>query len=396
MPQFNSKEFNPQAFGLYVDRVPNTKKNALAKSRAIGTNRQARHALSNQSGQVYGVIPYYGLIDPKTSQNNTGGADIEATTTTTYKQGFVVARRMDGFTEVSFADSIVPGANFMDNVAQQISEYKTGVKQNILLSMLKGIYSMSTTGSTVKAKAAKEFINKHTTDITDAFGVTPEAANKAIQKACGDNKSTFKIAIMDSTVATDLENQKLLKFLTQTDANGIEIPLTLATWNGRLVIIDDDMPTEVIETTYKKTADEEIVVGKRYFILEDEEYIEVATPVVEDIGDYYEIDVEGHTKHTTYLVGENVIVLDDIGDAHPYEMYRDPKKNGGEDTLYIRDGYICGFNAPISFVANNSVTTSASNADLENGANWEVVNDGRTAVSTKAIAIARLISKSLN
>ena len=126
------------------------------------------------------------------------------------------------------------------------------------------------------------------------------------------------------------------------------------------------------------------------------EYIEVATPVVEDINDYYEIDVEGHTKHTTYLVGENVIVLDDIGDAHPYEMYRDPKKNGGEDTLYIRDGYICGFNAPISFVANNSVTTSASNADLENGANWEVVNDGRTAVSTKAIAIARLISKSLN
>ena len=36
MAKFDSKSFNPQAFGAYVDRVPNTKKAELAKSGEIG------------------------------------------------------------------------------------------------------------------------------------------------------------------------------------------------------------------------------------------------------------------------------------------------------------------------------------------------------------------------
>ena len=38
MANFDSKVFNPQAFGAYVKRVPNTNKTELAKSKAIGTN----------------------------------------------------------------------------------------------------------------------------------------------------------------------------------------------------------------------------------------------------------------------------------------------------------------------------------------------------------------------
>ena len=44
MAKFDSKSFNPQAFGKYVDRVPNPKKKELAKSGAIGSNEQAREA----------------------------------------------------------------------------------------------------------------------------------------------------------------------------------------------------------------------------------------------------------------------------------------------------------------------------------------------------------------
>ena len=47
MAKFDSKSFNPQAFGAYVDRVPNTKKTELAKSGAVGSNEQARTALSD-------------------------------------------------------------------------------------------------------------------------------------------------------------------------------------------------------------------------------------------------------------------------------------------------------------------------------------------------------------
>lgn len=365
MAKFDSKSFNPQAFGAYVDRVPNTKKTELAKSGAVGTNEQARAALNSQTGSLYARIPYFGRISGETSQNNDGATDITSTNTTTYEQGFITASRMDSWTERSFSKNITAGVDFMDNVAEQIADYKFDVKQDMLLAILKGIYGMTITGSSVAAKAAKEFIDKHTYDITENEGETanvgPASLNKAIQKACGDNKSIFKLAIMHSEVATNLENLKLLKYLTYTDADGITRDLAIGTWNGRIVLVDDGMPTEEVDA-----------------VAEDKENGTEAQ--------------DAYTKYTTYVLGEGAIVLDDIGDAVPYEMSRDPKTNGGQDTLYVRDRYICGVDG-ISFEKPASITASASNADLAAGANWNIINDGKTAIPHKAIAITRIISK---
>ena len=345
MAKFDSKSFNPQAFGAYVKRIPNVTRNELAKSRAIGANEQARAALSNQTGSLYARIPYFGRISGATSQNNDGATDIQSTNTTTYEQGFVVASRMDAWTERSFSKNITAGVDFMDNVAAQIADYKMEVKQAMLLAILKGVFAMDTVAGTVAANAAKDFIDNHVFDITEVEDgcVGASTLNSAMQKACGDNKATFKLAIMHSVVATNLENMKLLKYLTYTDADGITRDLALGSWNGRLVLIDDGMP-------------------------------------VED-GNY-----------TTYVLGEGAVVLDDIGDAVPYEMSRDPKTNGGQDTLYVRDRYICGVDG-ISFEKPSSITASASNADLANGANWNIINDGEKAIPHKAIAIAKIISK---
>lgn len=343
--KFDSKSFNPQAFGAYVKRIPNVTRTELAKSRAVGVNEQARSALSSQTGSLYARIPYFGRISGATSQNNTGAADIQSTNTTTYEQGFVVASRMDAWTERSFSKNITAGVDFMDNVAAQIADYKMEVKQAILLSILNGVFAMDTEAGTVAANAAKDFIQNHVFDITtEGEGLVGAATlNSAMQKACGDNKAIFKLAIMHSVVATNLENMKLLKYLTYTDADGITRDLALASWNGRLVLIDDGMPVE---------------------------------------GDGY----------VTYVLGEGSVILDDIGDAVPYEMSRDPKTNGGQDTLYVRDRYICGVDG-ISFEKPSSITASASNADLANGANWNIINDGTTAIPHKAIAIAKIVSK---
>ena len=357
MAKFDSKSFNPQAFGKYVDRIPNVTKNELAKSGAVGTNQNAHDALANQTGSLYARVPYFGRIDGSTSQNNDGGTDIASTSTTTYEQGFVVASRMDGWTEKSFSKNITAGVDFMDNVAAQIADYKMDVRQAMLLAILKGVFSMSTTGSTVAAKAAKEFLDKHVYNITANTGddalVGATTLNKAIQKAGGDNKNIFKLVIMHSEVATNLENMKLLKYMTYTDADGIERELALATWNGRTVLVDDNMPTEDVAKAG---------------------------------------DVEAYTAYTTYVLGEGAIILDDIGDAVPYEMSRDPKTNGGQDTLYVRDRYICGVDG-ISFEKPASITASASNTDLETGANWNIINDGTKAIPHKAIAIAKIVSK---
>ena len=251
MAKFDSKSFNPQAFGKYVDRIPNVTKNELAKSGAVGTNQNAHDALANQTGSLYARVPYFGRIDGSTSQNNDGGHDIESSNTTTYEQGFIVASRMDGWTEKSFSKNITAGTDFMDNVAAQIADYKMDVKQAMMLAILAGVFSMKATGTGVAEKAAKEFLEKHVYDITGNTGdealVGSTTLNKAIQKAGGDNKNIFKLVIMHSEVATNLENIKLLKYMTQTDADGIERELALATWNGRTVLIDDNMPTTEVE-----------------------------------------------------------------------------------------------------------------------------------------------------
>lgn len=353
--KFDYKTFNPEAFGAYVKRIPNVTKNELAKSGAVGTNEQTRAALGNQTGSLYARIPYFGRISGSTSQNNDGATDITSTNTTTYEQGFVVASRMDSWTERSFSKNITAGVDFMDNVAAQIADYKMDVKQNMLLAILKGIYSMSTSGSSVAAKAAAKFLANHVYDITANEGedakVGATTLNKAIQKACGDNKNIFKLVIMHSAVATNLENIKLLKYMTQTDADGVERELAIGTWNGRIVLVDDGMPTE-------------------------------------ELG-----EGEGaYTAYTTYVLGEGAIVLDDIGDAVPYEMSRDPKTNGGQDTLYVRDRYICGVDG-ISFEKPSSITASASNTDLATGANWNIINDGKEAINDKAIAITKIVSR---
>lgn len=399
MARFDSKTFNPQAFGAYVKRIPNVKKNELAKSGAIGSNEQARAALSSQTGSLYARIPYFGRISGATSQNNTGNNDIVSSATTTFDQGFVTASRMDGWTEKSFSKNITAGVDFMDNVAEQIADYKQEVKQTILLAILKGVFSMTTSGTSIAAKAAKAFIEKHTYDITKAADggfVGATTLNKAMQKACGDNKSIFKLSVMHSEVATNLENLKLLKYLTYTDAEGITRDLTIGTWNGRIVLIDDEMPTTEVAAVYSPTTDTALDATKTYYTRSGSSgnytYTAVATPDVTNISTYYEMTAEAYTAYTTYVLGEGAIILDDIGDAVPYEMSRDAKTNGGQDTLYVRDRFICGVDG-ISFEKPASITESASNADLATGTNWVVINDGKEAIPDKAIAIAQIVSR---
>lgn len=357
MAKFDSKSFNAEAFGKYIDRIPNVVKSELAKSGAVGVNANAHEALTTQTGSLYVRVPYFGRISGATSQNNDGATDITSSATSAYEQGFIVASRMDAWTEKSFSKNITAGVDFMDNVAVQIADYNMEVKQGVLLSILKGVFSMATSGSTVAAKAAKEFLDKHVYDITSATGdealVGAATLNKAIQKAGGDNKNAFKLVVMHSEVATNLENLKLLKYLTQTDADGIERELALATWNGRTVLIDDNMPTEEVAAAG-------------------------STPA--------------YTKYTTYVLGEGSIILDEIGDAIPYEMNRDPKTNGGQDTLYVRNRYICSVDG-ISFEKPASITASASNTDLATGTNWNIINDGTTAIPHKAIALCKIVSK---
>lgn len=349
MAHFDNKFFNPNVFGKYVERIPNLKRNELLKSGVLELRSELATMFNAQSGAVKGTIPIYGLLDGKPS-NYDGNTNIDASSTTTYAQEVVCIGRAKGFTERDFSEDVTGGVDFMDNVAAQVAEYWDGVDQDTLLSILKGVFAMTTPA------ANKTFVDKHTYDITGAAAeldqkVNQTSLNKAIQQACGDNKKIFKLVLMHSEVATTLENLNLLEYLKYTDSQGVQRDLGIATWNGKLVIIDDSMPTE------EKSDD----------------------------GDY--------TAYTTYVLGTGAIQYCNVGAKVPYEMHRDPATNGGIDTLYTRQRKVF---APkgISFVGTPT-TNSPTDTELETGSNWSLIKDptNNKFINHKAIAIARIISR---
>ena len=454
MPLFDSKLFNGEVFQKYVDRIPNTKLNELIRSRAIRQRPDLAGSMADQVGGNYITTPLKGLIRGSVPLNYDGQTDITSQGTKTFSHSRVVVGRAQAWTEKDFSYDITGGVDFMENVAQQVSEYWDEIDQDTLVAILTGIFNMND-------EAGAEFVQKHTYDVTAITNSENQVGkmdattlNTAIQKACGDNKGKFSLAIMHSAVATNLENMKVLVYLKYNDANGMERDLSMATLNGRLVLVDDSMPTSKVEVTagvYEitvggtpETGDKVIIGGVSVTAGSGDSATDVATAlktaleadtkfsakygvtrsaakltITENTG-YYgagmpSIKVEGvgtddpgvtasgvtktaavvNTAYTTFVLGDGSIEYTNCGAKVPAEMYRDPKTNGGQDTLYNRQRK-CFAPYGISFTKAVMSTLSPTNAELQNGANWELVNsnDGASKdyIDHKAIAIAKIVS----
>ena len=342
--KFDAKSFNPQAFKYKADRIPRTRHNEMRKSRVLTGNPDIRAVFTTQDGTAYARLAMRGLLDGD-AVNYDGQTDITATSTKTFEQGVVVVGRAKAWTERDFSYDIAGGQDFMDNVAKQVAEYWQDIDQDTLLAILRGVFAMTST------KGA-EFVKKHTYEVDGPMEAT--TLNSATAQACGDHKKKFSMIFMHSVVSTNLENLNLLTALKYTDKEGVTRDLTLYTWNGKLVIVDDGMPTEQAE--------------------------------------------DGSTVYTSYVLGEGTINYEDIGAKVPYEMARDPKTNGGQDTLYTRQRKVF---APfgLSYEKAKQASLSPTDEELADGSNWDLVHSGeateaeRSYVNDKVIAIARIKSK---
>ena len=353
--KFDSKSFNPEAFKYSTERVPNLRLNEMRKSKALRGSGDIRDVITSQNGTAYARIAMRGLLDGD-AVNYDGQTDIEATSTKTFERGVVVTGRAKAWMEKDFSYDITSGVDFMDNIAQQVAEYKEGLDQDTIYAVLKGVFDMTSTKGT-------EFVKRHTNDVTEVGDglMTPTTLNSTTNKACGANKKKFTLVFMHSNVATNLENLNLLEHLKYTDKDGVTRDLDLGTWNGKLVIIDDGLPTEEVE---------EVVDG----------------------------NTVNYTKYTSYVLGDGAIDYEDIGAKVPYEMARDPRTNGGEDTLYMRQRKVF---APygISYEKKSQTSLSPTDEELTKGENWDLVHSGettaskRTYINHKAIPIARIISR---
>lgn len=220
-----------------------------------------------------------------------------------------------------------------------------------------------------------------------------------MQKAIGDNKAKFSLAVMHSAVVTNLENQNLVEYLKYTDAQGIERPTGLAMINGKLILMDDNMPFEKVDAVYSVTSDTALTSGKKYYTRSGSAgsytYTAVATPNVDNIATYYELTTEAHTKYTSYVLGDGAIEYTDCGAKVPNETDRDSKKNGGQDFLISRQRKIF---APYGISFTDGSILSPTDAELETGSKWSLAHDGGTGNARKyfpykAIPIARIISR---
>ena len=384
MTKFDSKSWNPEVWEKYMRKVPNTKENSLIKNGLLNAKPNMTARLRDEVGGNYFTEPVKGLLDGEVL-NYDGVTDLTATSRDTFEQGKIIIGRMKGWTEKDFSTELT-GEDFMP-LAEEVKEYYDSVDQTDILSILKGIFAMTDTGT--------DFVAKHTYKVDKELDATD--MNKALQKASGDKKKVYSVAFMHSLVATNLENLNLLNFLKYTDSNGIERDLTIGTYNGKLVVVDDEMPTaDGYDAATASTPNALKVVASG------------ATAGQINLADvkkasFYPANVQANdyvvaaTEYTTYVLGNQFFDYDNVGVKVPNEMSRDPKTNGGVDTLYTRQRKLF---VPkwISFTKASMQTNSPTPAELANGANWVVVNNGKSGkdkayVNHKLIPVVQIISR---
>lgn len=327
MANFDSKIFNPEVFLGYTKDVPDIEKDKLFDSGAIVGDPDIAAALSEQTGANFITRHFRGNLGG-TPDNYNGATDITSNTDDTYEQGIPVVGRAHGFIEKDFSYDITGKVDFMTNVANKIVKWWMHVNHGIILSTLKGVFGVTAFSS-------------HKQSVT---AISATMGNDALQAALGDNKDAIVAYIMPSYISTKLENLQLLEYIKYTDTAGIQRNLNLGTWNGKLVLIDDNMPTNTVTNT---------------------------------------------TTYTVYALGLGAITFQDVGVKVPYEMSRDAKVNGGQDTLYTRERYAI---APYGFSWKKGTTiVSPTNAELETAANWELVkNTAGDAINIRAIPLVEL------
>ena len=384
MAKFDSKKWNPDVFEKYMQKVPNTKENSLVKNGLLNAKPNMTARLRDEVGGNYFTEPIKGLLDGEVL-NYDGVVNLTATSRDTFEQGKIIIGRMKGWTEKDFSFELT-GEDFMP-IAEEVKEYYDEVDQADILAILKGIFNMTDSGN--------GFVAAHTTETEENIGAT--TMNSALQKASGDKKKIYKIAFMHSLPATNLENLNLLDYIKYTDSQGIQKDLTIATYNGKLVVVDDEMPVLNGYDAAESTTEGALLVVSSGATTGQINLADVKK------GDFYPADVAADdyvvagTKYTTYVLGDKFFDYDNVGVKVPNEMSRDPKTNGGIDTLYTRQRKLF---VPkwISFTKNQMASNSPTRAELEDGRNWEVVNNGKAGankayVNHKMIPVARIISR---
>ena len=389
MEIYRGKIFNEQVFEKYTKTLPSTKENSLIKNGLFTVVNKYKSKLVDQVGGYAIEEPIKGRLGG-TPSNYDGSTNIEkGTERTTFQQRKIAYGRAKAWGEYDFAADI-SGTNFKAE-AQEVKDYWDEQRQGIVLSILKGIFGMS-------GGVNGQFVEKHTYDISDLSGdsakLGADSMNRAAQKALGDKKAMLDIVFMHSVVSTNLEGLNLINFLKYTDADGIERDLTIGTFNGRLVIVDDEVQelNGYDEATSATTGALKVVSSSP----------STGQILLTDVkaSDFYPADVAANdyvvaaNKYVSYAFKRGFFEYEDLGVERPNEIVRDAYTKGGFTDLVTRIREII---VPYLISYKGTGAVSPTNANLATGSNWELANDGAenntVYVDGKLIPVVRIISR---
>jgi len=197
-------------------------------------------------------------------------------------------------------------------------------------------------GGTTGATASNDEDNTEVTAVTDEMLIGETSINDACVKANGDNAGEYSLVLCHSAVANRLSNLQLLNYHKYTDSAGIERDLPIGTINGKTLIVNDNVPTE-------------------------------ASPI------------SGKTEYTTYILGNGAIGYASAPVDIPSEVDRDPKTNGGIDTLYTRVRECFSPNG-FSFKGDVESDVGVPDSVLLASASWE------RKMPAKSVFMAKLVT----
>lgn len=389
MEIYRGKIFNEQVFEKYLRTLPSTKENSLIKNGLFTVVNKYKSKLTEQSGGYAIEEPIKGRLGG-TPTNYDGSTDIaKGTERTTFHQRKIAYGRAKAWGEYDFSAEVT-GTNFMAE-AQEVKDYWDEQRQGTVLAILKGIFGM--TGG-----ANGNFVSKHTYDISEQVGTAAnlgaDAMNRAAQKALGDHKAKLNVIFMHSVVSTNLEGLNLIDFLKYTDANGIERDLTIGTFNGRLVIVDDEVQelNGYDEATSATTGALKVVSSSPT----DGQILLTAVKA----SDFYPADVAANdyvvpaNKYVSYAFEKGFFEYENLGVEKPSELVRNAYEKGGFTDLVTRVREII---VPYLISYKGTGAVSPANSALATGSNWELANDGaaenKVYVDDKLIPVVRIISR---
>lgn len=422
---FNEKVFNPVAYGKYFEVIFNEQalfRNQLIRSRALVPSSGIRALFNEQTGSYYARIPIYGRIgtekDTDAPVNYDGLTDIDRAKTFTYERGVTCFGRAKAWFELDFTYDITMGIDFLSYTAQQIAFYWERQDIKTLYAIMNALFQKKAVPEQTDAAWDQivhwnEFVEYHTYDTTkvqiedllqdqfstidlttvnvstvgteiqtrlsdaelkktfkDSIKLGVETLNNAIQRASGDNKNIFTLVIAPSIIGTILENKQLLEYFKYNDAMGIQRSLNMGSWNGRTVLLDDELLSESLNITSPL-----------------EESFTFITHNKNDSKNYsITVKIQSNRAPIPFLVlGQGMFEYEMLDVKTPWEMFREPLTNGGVSTLISRRRLLYspkGF----SYFPKNQATLSPTNAELGDKENWELVRSAKPYDTKSGVA----------